>query len=197
MTIQKYSSEKGQVLILIALAAVVLVSFAALAIDGNMAFADGRQAQNAADTAAMAAALAKVRGQSVIPVAMNRAASNGYDGNGVTNIVAVYNPPMDGLFIGNDEYIQVKITSYVKTYFARVIGRNEIINRVEAVSHAIPGSRNSMFAGSAIVGLDPSGCKAVFFNGNANMTLTGSGIYVNSNCQLKMLFITRVVALGS
>jgi hypothetical protein len=147
-----------------------------------MVFSDRRQAQNAADTAAMAAALAKLRGQSFVSAATNRTTSNGYDGNGITNVVDVYNPPMDGPYAGNNEYIQVKITSYVKTYFARVIGRSEMMNRVEAVAHAVPGYSNSMFGGSAIVGLDPSGCKSVFFNGNANMTLTGSGIYVNSNC---------------
>ena len=38
-------SEKGQALIVIALAAVVLFSFAALAIDGSMAFSDRRKAQ--------------------------------------------------------------------------------------------------------------------------------------------------------
>ena len=48
-------SEKGQALIVIALAAVVLFSFAALAIDGSMAFSDRRKAQNAADTAVLAA----------------------------------------------------------------------------------------------------------------------------------------------
>ena len=179
---QNYSSEKGQALIIITLAAVVLFGFAALAIDGTMAFSDKRHAQNAADTAALAAALAKIRGQSFDAAANNRATSNGYDNNGTTNVVEVYNPPADGFYAGNSEYIQVKITSHVKTYFARVIGRSELINHVEAVARTVPGYTASMFGGSAVVGLDPTGCKSVFFNGNANMTLTGSGIYVNSNC---------------
>jgi hypothetical protein len=186
--IQNNVSEKGQVLILISLAAVMLFAFAGLAIDGSAVFSDKRHAQNAADTSAMAAALAKLRGQSFSSAAMNRAISNGYDNNGVTNNVNVYNPPIDGLYVGDSEYIQVKITSHVKTYFARVIGRNQVTNRVEAVTHAVPGYSSSLFAGSAIVGLDPSGCKAVFFNGNANMTLTGSGIYVNSNCALNAFY---------
>lgn len=179
---QKNVSEKGQVLILIMLAAVVLFAFAGLAIDGSAVFSDKRNAQNAADTSAMAAALAKLRGQSYSSAAFNRATSNGYNNNGTTNIVSVYNPPIDGKYAGNGEYIQVKITSHVKTYFARVIGRNQVTNRVEAVTHAVPGYISSLYAGSAVVGLDPSGCKAVFFNGNANMTLTGGGIYVNSTC---------------
>src|SRR5574341_2500766 len=52
--------ERGQALIVIALAAVVIFGFAALAIDGTAMFADRRHAQNSADTAALAAALAKV-----------------------------------------------------------------------------------------------------------------------------------------
>ncbi|MCI0553607.1 MAG: pilus assembly protein TadG-related protein, partial [Anaerolineae bacterium] len=57
------NSEKGQALVLIALAAVGLFAFAALAIDGGRVFSDRRHAQNAADTAALAAALAKIRAE--------------------------------------------------------------------------------------------------------------------------------------
>jgi uncharacterized membrane protein len=55
---KRKSQEKGQALILVALAAIGLVGFAALAIDGSMKFSDQRHAQNAADSAALAAALA-------------------------------------------------------------------------------------------------------------------------------------------
>lgn len=176
-------SEKGQALIMIALAGVILFSFAALAIDGSMVFSDRRHAQNAADTAVLAAALAKVRGQSFSTAAMNRAISNGYNNNGTTNIVQVYNPPTDGVYTGNSEYVQVKITSHVKMFFARILGFSEIINHADAVARTTPSTTSSMYGGSAVVGLDPTGCKTVQFNGNANMTITGSGIYVNSSCK--------------
>src|SRR5215216_2800687 len=117
---QKYPSQKGQTLIIVAFAAVILVGFAALAIDGSRVFSDRRHAQNAADTSVLAAALAKQHGQSVVSAAMLRATSNGYDNNGTTNVVEVYNPPTDGTYAGNSEYIQIKITSHVKTTFARV-----------------------------------------------------------------------------
>ncbi len=55
-------SERGQALILITLAAIGLFGFAALAIDGSSAFSDRIHAQNAADTAALAAGLTKIRG---------------------------------------------------------------------------------------------------------------------------------------
>jgi hypothetical protein len=176
-------SEKGQALILITFAMVVLVAFAALAIDGSQALSDRRHAQNAADTAAFAAALTKTKGGNFNTAALLRAASNGYDNNGSSNAVDVYNPPIDGNYMGDNEYIEVKITSNVKTSFARVIGTSLITNRVVAVARAIPGIIAPMFGGSAVVGLNPTECNAVFYNGNANMTLTGSGIYVNSSCQ--------------
>ena len=175
-------SEKGQALVFITLVAVVLFSIVSLAIDASMAFSDKRHAQNAADTAVLAGALAKVRGQSFNSAAMSRALSNGYDNNGSTNTVEVNNPPVDGNYAGNSEYIQVKITSHVHAIFGQVLGVSEMVNHAEAVARTTPSTSSSMYGGSAVVGLDPTGCKAVQFGGNANMTITGSGIYVNSTC---------------
>ena len=53
-------TERGQALILIAFAAIGLFAFSALAIDGSRAFSNKRHAQNTADTAALAAALAHI-----------------------------------------------------------------------------------------------------------------------------------------
>ena len=87
------TAEKGQALILIALTAIGLFGFAALAIDGARSFSDKRHAQNAADTSALAAALAKIRGSNwttTVATARSRAASNGYSNNGTTDVVEVY-----------------------------------------------------------------------------------------------------------
>ena len=78
------SSEKGQALILITFAMIALIGFTALAIDGGRAFEEKRHAQNAADTSALAAALAYQRGENILTTAQQRAASNGYDDNGTT-----------------------------------------------------------------------------------------------------------------
>ncbi|MFT3895219.1 MAG: pilus assembly protein TadG-related protein [Anaerolineales bacterium] len=180
---KKRYSEKGQALILITFAIMALVGLAGLAIDGSEVLSDRRHAQNAADTAAFAAALTKTKGGDFNSAALFRAASNGYDNNGTSNIVDVYDPPIDGIYAGNNQYIQIKITSNVKTSFASVIGTSMITNKVEAVAQAVPGTIAPMYGGSAVVGLNQTDCNAVFYNGNANMTLTGSGIYVNSSCQ--------------
>lgn len=51
-------TERGQALILITLAMIGLIGLTGLTVDGGMAFSDRRNAQNAADSAAFAAALA-------------------------------------------------------------------------------------------------------------------------------------------
>src|ERR1044071_4154492 len=89
----KRSFDRGQALILIALAAIGLFGIAGLAIDGSIKFSDRRHAQNAADTAVLAASLAKVKGASETDwkfAAKERAESNGYDSDFITNWVYVY-----------------------------------------------------------------------------------------------------------
>jgi len=80
------------------------------------------------------------------------------------------------------DYIQVKITSHVQTYFAKVIGRDELTNRVDAVAHVVPGYRTSTFGGNALVALNTDACPALDYGGGSTTTITGSGIFVNSRC---------------
>lgn len=181
-------NEKGQALVMIALAAVGLFAFAALAIDGSLIFSDRRHAQNAADTAILQAALTKVRGGNWQTEGWNRAASNGYDNNGATNDVIFYNPPIDGPYQSNNEYIQVKIRSDVQLTFARIIGRQTATNYVEAVARVVPSVTRPMFDGHAVVGLAPHDCQAVKYQGNANTSVIGSGIFVNSDCPSAAFF---------
>lgn len=95
---KKLKSQKGQALILIAFGMVALIAMTGLAIDGGNVFSDRRHAQNAADTAALSAALAKVSPpQDLYNVALARASSNGYTNDGVRSKVEVRNPPVAGL----------------------------------------------------------------------------------------------------
>jgi Tfp pilus assembly protein PilX len=183
------STERGQALVMIALAAIGLFAFAALAIDGSAVFSDRRHAQNAADTSALAAALTKVREGDWHDAALKRAKSNSYNNNGTTNIVEVHlcsetGITCEGMPTGADptQYIQVKITSHVRTYFTRIIGRSETINRVEAVARAVPGYHQTLFGGNALVALNKTACPAMTFKGSSTTTVQGSGIMVNSSC---------------
>jgi Flp pilus assembly protein TadG len=180
-------SQKGQALIIIALAAVVLFGFAALTIDGSRSFSDRRHAQNAADTSALTAALAKIRNQNYTDAALARAASNSYDNNGVTNFVTVNNPPAYGPYsCANspatcNEYIQVVIKSHVPTTFARVLGWTQFTNTVDAVARAKGTITNNIFMPGAGFYATKSGTYDDCFKvlGSANLTMHDTGIFVN------------------
>jgi hypothetical protein len=180
-------TEKGQALVIIALAAVVLFGFAALAIDGSMVFSDRRHAQNAADTSAMAGALAFTRGKDIIPAAEGRATDNGYTDNGSTKLVEVTitNVPTGacpGKAPGKD--IEVKITSVVSTTFARILGKTQLTNVVSATARGCGYIVAGLFPGKAIVSLNPTTDihNCAYDSGSSNSahwTVTGGGIFSN------------------
>jgi len=158
--------ERGQALIIIALALVGLIGIAGLVIDGGNAFQDRQRAQNAVDAAALASAHARVTGGNVVDAAMASAAKNGYNNDGVQNIISLYTPPKDGPHAGDLEYIQVIIRSTVTTYLMRVIGTDEIVN------------------GHAVISLAPnSSClnrSPFWIHGEATLDISGGGVFVNA-----------------
>jgi Flp pilus assembly protein TadG len=182
---RKTKPERGQALIVIVLAIVALAGMAGLVIDGGNVFLDKRNAQNAADSAALAAALTRGRGGSnAASVALDSAAQNGYNNDGSTNKVEVHYPPADGPYKNNAEYVQVVITSNVKTYFARVLGFRQLTNKVEATARTKTPEVREILNGQAVISLAPnSDCnnkKAFWVHGEATLDITGGGVFVNS-----------------
>ena len=186
----KLLTERGQALILIAFGAIALFAIAGLAIDGSHKYSDRRHAQNAADTAALAGALALARGESQWELnALDRAMDNGYDNVFPSNTVQVHNPPVSGIYadcadvhFDCNDYIQVVITSNRQTWFMRVLGINEFTNVVQAVAGKIDADPDFNFGGNAVVALNPTGCNAMQIGGNSYVKVIGGGIYSNSDC---------------
>ena len=195
------SQERGQALIMIALAVVGLFGFTALAIDGSRVFSDRRHAQNAADTAALAAALAKVRGNNFVQAGLDRAASNGYvtDADSSVDVHLCsdvgLNPACEGIPGGDDksEYIQVKIVSTIPTTFARIIGRATVTSVLTAVAKASGTNDQPPFGGAALVALKPDGPKTMEGTGNVSLDVNNSGVFNNSTDSCGM----NVVGNGS
>jgi len=199
--------EKGQALVVIAIAAIALFAFAALAIDGSIVFSDRRHSQNASDTAVLAAALAKVQKESKgmtvdwEQVGLSRAKDNSYDDADPLTEVYVYPctkdivfstnvvRKCDGLPAGADptQYIHVGIKSVVKLSLAQVLGWKTITNYTDAVSRATTPEVDEWFDGYAIASLH-EGCKSpgdgepFQLGGNADVNITGAGVLVNANC---------------
>jgi hypothetical protein len=177
--------EHGQALIVIALAIVGIVGMIALVVDGGNAFQDRRRAQNAADSAALASAYTRIKGGDWVGAALAAAAENGYDNDGVHNVVVLYSPPKDGPHAGDIEYVQIIITSHLKTYFARVVGTHEITNIVEATSRTKSAEIRPLLKGVAVASLAPaSNCSnklSFWVHGEATLDITGGDVFVNSN----------------
>ncbi len=182
---QASKHEGGQALILIVFGILALVGIVGLAVDGGNAYSDRRKAQNAADAAALAGALARIQGADFVQAVLDSANQNGFNNDGTSNVVEVFSPPTDGPTKGNLEYIQVRITSHVRTYFASAIGIPSITNTVEAVSHTKPSQYLPMVGGAAVASLAPgSDCTsnlAFIVQQEATLDITGGGVFVNSN----------------
>ncbi|HEX2697730.1 MAG TPA: pilus assembly protein TadG-related protein [Anaerolineales bacterium] len=180
-------AERGQALIVIVFSIIALVGITALAVDGGNALSERRRAQNAADAAALAAALERINNNTSTwtYAAYSSAKQNGFNNDGITNTVHVYSPPISGPNEGDIEYIQVQITAYTKTYFAPVVGVTQITNQVEAVSRTVTPTYAPILGGAAVVSLAPtSDCdnnKAFWIHGEQTLSISGSGIFINSN----------------
>ncbi len=180
-------TERGQIMVLLVLAIVVLFGFAALSVDGGMLYADRRRAQRAADAAALAAAMSKLQNQNWYDKGFEVAAQNGYKNDGSHDIVRVYNPPVRGRYAGDEQYIQVMITSTVQTSFAHLLYSGLFQNSVEAVARAKPAQ--NLLLGNALLGANKTDCKSIWFAGTGDISITGGGnVFSNSdanagNCQ--------------
>jgi hypothetical protein len=206
--ITQQRNEKGQAIVILALAIVVLLGFTAIAIDGGMAYSDRRHAQNAADASSLAgAAMAALSlennhvtygawdcdnfklisaGQSAETAAINRAANNTYtidtdfsDHNGVDVMCE------QGVFNGAwvDKYIE--ITTYISkttdTHFAQFVFSGLLQNKVQAVTRVRP--RVPLAFGNAVVSLNSADCSGnsngVIFSGSMDLHIKGGGVFSN------------------
>jgi len=209
----RIESQKGQALILIAFGIIALIGFTALAVDGGRVFSDRRNAQNAADTSALAAALAQIREDYGIATAgyeqsgLDRAESNGYINDPPTSTVTVEfcddaasaGDPCTELPAGANpsEYIRVVITSQVRMTFARVLGREFVTNRVEAVARVQGTLNNNIFnAGAGLYSVRNDNSDDCFkVNGSANLTLHDTGVFVNCS-GASALFLNGSAQIG-
>ena len=191
------STEKGQVLIIIALAAVVLLGFSALAVDGARVFEDKRHAQNAADTAALAGALAQQKEEDITTAALARATSNGYDDQndpGVNDVTVTVTDIAEGSGIcpgdAAGKEITVDVETTINTTLGRVLGRNTMTSKSTAVTHACGYILYDPFKGAAVAGMNPitNGKFCGYDTGNSGAVLwhiQGGGVFSNGCAKTK------------
>jgi Flp pilus assembly protein TadG len=176
------SQERGQVLAIFALSAVVLIIVAALAFDSGLVLLEKRDQQDAADAASLAGArFLPTDTAKAIDRATEIAAANGFeDGvDSATVDIAIGSWAPGGGFVagGGTGAIEVQIGTTRPSIMAGIVGRTfwDVASRSVAVNETITSGPFAMLA------LEPSDCRALDINGNGIVTSAGN-IQVNSDC---------------
>ena len=162
-------------MIYMAVLAPVILGFAGLSVDIGYWYANVRMAQNAADSAAVAASLEVLRSNGdsslVNAAALTQAANSGFSaGNGDT--VTVNYPPASGPNAGSPNFVEVVVTRPAQTFFAQVLYQGQTTITARAV--ALAASTNT-----CIWALNPGTSGAITVSGAAEVELS-CGVYVNS-----------------
>ena len=172
--------ERGQALVLIILAIVGMMGFAALAVDVGRVYAERRRAQNAADAAVMAWAFNSAWAQDPDPQhALNSLARNDFVTVPGRTRIMLNHPPANGPYAGDSEYFQVVLESTVDQIFGQFVSPGPYNLTVEAVGRAVP--TQAVSPGQAMLAMGQNVCPGIVFNGGANTAVYGGNIYSNSN----------------
>jgi len=177
--------ERGQTLMMAALLLPILLGMVGLVIDVGFANAARRQAQNAVDESAIAAAYALKDGYTPAQAGMlarEYTAGNGYDNAAADVTVTVNVPPLSGPHAGDSNYAEVIVGYDAPELFITVLGQNTgtISARAVAGIAQVPGDY-------ALITLNPSECRSLDVSGSGNLIVEGSGIMVNSDCSANAL----------
>ena len=175
---RQVKQERGQFLVIGAVALTALLGLLGLIVDAGFFYSQRRQTQNAADAAAQAAAEALHEGAtSAVASAAAReyAASNGYDNDGVGDTVTVSIPPATGPHAGDAHFAEVNINEHPKTFFIHVVLPGE----KSVKSRGVAGFVTSPPCGLCALSLHAP--QALNLSNNATITITNGGVVVNSD----------------
>ncbi|MBI1914732.1 MAG: hypothetical protein HYS12_08350 [Planctomycetes bacterium] len=178
----------GKTLVLFVLLAPILLGMTGLVLDAGLMMAAQRQAQNAADAAALAAAFDKFRGNSdstALATANTFLTNNGLSGitltlnAGATNALNI--PPQDpgstgSPYAGVANYVEVVVTKPVTTLFIQALG----INSSQQVTARAVAGYEPVGAGEGVFVLDPTARPGLQVNSNNTRLVVNGDITVNS-----------------
>lgn len=168
--------EHGQTIIVAGLMMVPLIGSVGVALDYGYGALEQRQAQAAADAAALSGTIdlpsypALVQGNAVT-VATANGFTDGVDGVTVT----ATNPPTTGPRTGDLKSVEVNITKVLNTRFMRVLN----VNTMTISARAVATTAGAAFPCGIYV-LNPSAADALSSSGNGTAAVNGGCIQVNS-----------------
>jgi Flp pilus assembly protein TadG len=189
--------RRGAVAVLVAVCLIPMLAVVAIVLDGGVLLDDRRQAQTAADAAALAAATDLFNyyktnqgadpGKTAKTSALTTAKADGYNNDGTTSVVTVNIPPKSGPFTGKAGYVEILITYNQPRFFSNVLGSGSLTVTARAVARGLytPSS-------PGILVLDPTGNNSLDVTASGGVTVTNGGaIDVDSNSASGGLTITN------
>ncbi len=179
-----------------ALALVALLGVVGLVVDGGNLMATRRRAQNAADSAALAGAVALLKEGSAARAqadALSYAQENGFSNSGGA-VVTVNSPPTSGPRAGDATCVQVSIKQSLTTYFIRILTRTPSSS---VVAEATATTRDRDGTDDGVICLHPTDAQSLHLDGTTQMEVVNGGVMVNSgnaNAALQMDDASRLTA---
>ncbi len=186
-------SQRGFIGVFGALTLLAMMLFAGLVIDVGYLQWQKRQAQAAADAAAVGAVQElRAGGGSVVTAARADAALNGFTDSTNNTTVTVNRPPQYGSYAGNNGAVEAIVTRTVPTFFMMLAGRNTatVSARAVATSYSAGGS-----ASGCVVALDKTMSRAISLAGSNSTysacswvteSTSGSAFYMEGSGTLYM-----------
>ena len=165
----------GGVAAAIAVTTPLVIGISGLGVETGLWYLDKRQAQSAADAAAVAGALERVRGKGagVVTAAAQAAGKNSFSNAGNTSI-QVFNPPSSGAYAGNGAAVEVRANRGHKPLFAALFLNND----VDVAARAVALIKTTGEA--CVLALDPASSSAVGNKGNPTINMSGCTVAANS-----------------
>jgi Flp pilus assembly protein TadG len=166
--------RRGKVLVLVALTLTLLMGMVGLTVDSGLLQTARRQVQNAADAAAMAAAMELFRGNSLAgatSVATTYVQNNGLTDAAVSITVQV---PQSGMYRGNANYVEVIVTAPVSIYFMPILG---VAPKQTVAGRAVAGAETPGLEG--VIALNPLTAPGLLLKGPPTLMVNGA-VIVNS-----------------
>ena len=170
------SDERGNAVILFALAAPVLLGGAGLAVETSFDYLSHSHLQSAADAAAYAAAIESMGGSNAATIsaaALQQAGANGWS-SGSGSAISVSTPPTSGPNQGVANAVEVRLTQNTPRFFTALFNPHPML--IGARSVAITQTA----ANACILALNKTASQAVNFQGNTNVHLNGCDVVSDS-----------------
>jgi hypothetical protein len=154
----------------------VLIGMLGLVIDSGLMMASHRQTQSAADAAALAYAMDRMRGRSASQASATATTFVTVHNDLVDSTpLTIHEPPQTGPYAGRADFVEVSVTTPIRTNFIQVlgIGANQLVR-----ARAVAGFE-AVAAGEGVMVLDPGATPGLSVSGQSTLRVRGS-IVVNS-----------------